>query len=249
LLNFEFVILGLYEPSTESIRLETWKAGEPQRKSQSIPVHTCVSGWVWKNQRSFLVHDLDTESKLPVFLESLRQLGVRTYYVFPLTTRHHRLGAIGFGSLTVVPKANPTHELLRRAAAIIAQVLDAAHSDAGLTAETNPIQITSDVLPEPKRALQDFDLGGQSIRDEAFCEIVGNSAPLQELLTEMRTVAATNATVLLLGETGIPSNEDQDRVNGYGLSANSYVRKPVDFAQFIEAIRQPGLYRSHSQLG
>jgi DNA-binding response OmpR family regulator len=65
----------------------------------------------------------------------------------------------------------------------------------------------------------------------------------------MRTVAATNATVLLLGETGIPSNEDQDRVNGYGLSANSYVRKPVDFAQFIEAIRQPGLYRSHSQLG
>ena len=38
------------------------------------------------------------------------------------------------------------------------------------------------------------------------------------------------------------SNEEQDRLNGYGLGANSYVRKPVDFAQFMEAVRQLGLY-------
>jgi hypothetical protein len=28
----------------------------------------------------------------------------------------------------------------------------------------------------------------------------------------------------------------------YGLGANSYVRKPVDFAEFVEAVRQLGLY-------
>ena len=38
------------------------------------------------------------------------------------------------------------------------------------------------------------------------------------------------------------SNEEQDRVNSYGLGANSYVRKPVDFNQFMEAARQLGLY-------
>jgi two-component system, response regulator len=38
------------------------------------------------------------------------------------------------------------------------------------------------------------------------------------------------------------SNEDRDRLNGYGLGANSYVRKPVDFQQFLEAVRQLGLY-------
>ena len=38
------------------------------------------------------------------------------------------------------------------------------------------------------------------------------------------------------------SKEDQDLVNGYSLGANSYVRKPVDFQQFIEAVRQLGLY-------
>jgi len=38
------------------------------------------------------------------------------------------------------------------------------------------------------------------------------------------------------------SNEEQDLINGYGFGANSYVRKPVDFNQFIEAVRQLGLY-------
>ena len=45
----------------------------------------------WKNQHSVLVQDLDAEPKSPVFLESLRKLGVRTYYVFPLTTSRHKL--------------------------------------------------------------------------------------------------------------------------------------------------------------
>src|SRR5438874_12056672 len=38
------------------------------------------------------------------------------------------------------------------------------------------------------------------------------------------------------------SNEEQDRITGYVLGANSYERKPVDFLQFIEAVRQLGLY-------
>ena len=38
------------------------------------------------------------------------------------------------------------------------------------------------------------------------------------------------------------SNEDRDIVRSYDLGANSFVRKPVDFAQFIDAGRQLGLY-------
>ncbi|MDJ0882471.1 MAG: response regulator [Gammaproteobacteria bacterium] len=38
------------------------------------------------------------------------------------------------------------------------------------------------------------------------------------------------------------SNEQQDKVQSYNLGANSYVRKPVDFEQFIEAARQLGLF-------
>ena len=38
------------------------------------------------------------------------------------------------------------------------------------------------------------------------------------------------------------SSEDKDRVESYKLGANSYVRKPVDFNQFVEAVKQLGLY-------
>ena len=67
-LNFDFVTLGLYDSRTENIRLDTWKAGHVQKRRESIPVFTCASGWAWKNQRSVLIQNLDTEPKLPVFL-------------------------------------------------------------------------------------------------------------------------------------------------------------------------------------
>lgn len=38
------------------------------------------------------------------------------------------------------------------------------------------------------------------------------------------------------------SKEEQDVINSYMIGVNSYVRKPVDFVQFVEAIRQLGLY-------
>lgn len=38
------------------------------------------------------------------------------------------------------------------------------------------------------------------------------------------------------------SNEEQDRLSGYGLGANSYVRKPVNVDAFVNAVAQLGLY-------
>ena len=38
------------------------------------------------------------------------------------------------------------------------------------------------------------------------------------------------------------SLEEHDRLHGYRNGANSYVRKPIDFAHFVEAVRQLGLY-------
>jgi formate hydrogenlyase transcriptional activator len=201
-LNVDFVTLGLYDSSAESIRLSAWTAGEAEGGYECLPVHACVSGWVWKNQRSVLVQDLQAEPEPPVFLESLRERGVRACFVFPLTTTRQKLGAIGFGSMHLIPKTTGTLEFLRRAAALIAQLLDTTLSSHELTAATvcslTPPVITPVLEPE----LPDCDLQVYASRDEAFQEMVGDSAPLQEVLRLLTTVAATDATVLLLGETG-----------------------------------------------
>ena len=66
--------------------------------------------------------------------------------------------------------------------------------------------------------------------------------PKLDGLEVLKRVRAHERTRLLPIVILTSSNEEQDRINGYGLGANSYVRKPVDFAQFIEAVRQLGLY-------
>jgi two-component system response regulator len=60
-----------------------------------------------------------------------------------------------------------------------------------------------------------------------------------EVLRRLRAAEPTKLLPVVILTT---SNEDQDRVKGYGLGANSYVRKPVEFDRFIEAVRQLGLY-------
>ena len=66
--------------------------------------------------------------------------------------------------------------------------------------------------------------------------------PKVDGLEVLRSVRADERTRLLPIVILTSSNEEQDRLVGYDLGANSYVRKPVDFNQFIEAIRQLGLY-------
>ena len=58
----------------------------------------------------------------------------------------------------------------------------------------------------------------------------------------LRRIRATESTRLLPVVILTSSKEEQDRITGYSLGANSYVRKPVDFDQFVGAVRQLGLY-------
>lgn len=61
-------------------------------------------------------------------------------------------------------------------------------------------------------------------------------------LEVLRRIRETESTRLLPVVILTSSREEQDLINGYSLGANSYVRKPVDFNQFVEAVRQLGLY-------
>lgn len=66
--------------------------------------------------------------------------------------------------------------------------------------------------------------------------------PKVDGLEVLRRIRADQRTVLQPIVILTSSKEEQDIVTGYRLGANSYIRKPVDFSQFMEAIRQLGLY-------
>jgi two-component system response regulator len=66
--------------------------------------------------------------------------------------------------------------------------------------------------------------------------------PKLDGLGVLQRIRADARTKLLPVVILTSSIEEQDRMKGYGLGANSYVRKPVDFIEFVEAARQLGLY-------
>ena len=66
--------------------------------------------------------------------------------------------------------------------------------------------------------------------------------PKVDGLDVLRALRADDRTKLIPIVVLTSSAEEQDLVRSYGLGANSYVRKPVDFTQFVEAVRQLGLY-------
>ena len=66
--------------------------------------------------------------------------------------------------------------------------------------------------------------------------------PKMSGLEVLQRIRADSRTAMLPVVILTSSKEDRDLIEGYRLGANSYVRKPVDFTEFLEATRQLGLY-------
>lgn len=66
--------------------------------------------------------------------------------------------------------------------------------------------------------------------------------PKVDGLDVLRRLRADERTRFLPVVILTSSSEERDRIEGYKLGANSYVRKPVDFTRFAEAVQHLGLY-------
>src|SRR6266496_2638745 len=83
---------------------------------------------------------------------------------------------------------------------------------------------------------------GRDVRIQPQLILLDLKLPKLDGLEVLRRLRADERTRLLPVVILTSSKEDEDLINGYSLGANSYVRKPVDFIQFSEAVRQLGLY-------
>jgi two-component system response regulator len=90
-----------------------------------------------------------------------------------------------------------------------------------------------------------FGTGRHSGRDTAVMPqliLLDLKLPKIDGLEVLKRLRADERTRLLPVVILTSSREEQDMLDGYGFGANSYVRKPVNFEQFVQAIEQLKLY-------
>lgn len=83
---------------------------------------------------------------------------------------------------------------------------------------------------------------GRDVSDVPSLVLLDLKLPKLGGLEVLRQLRADDRTTRLTVVALTSSNEEKDLVSSYQSHVNSYVRKPVDFVQFVEAVRQLGTY-------
>ncbi|MEN9974667.1 MAG: hypothetical protein RLZZ282_673 [Verrucomicrobiota bacterium] len=83
---------------------------------------------------------------------------------------------------------------------------------------------------------------GRDIRQQPQVVLLDLKLPKIDGLEVLRRLRAEPPTAQVPVVILTSSSEEEDRLESYVLKANSYVRKPVDFNEFTEAVRQLGIY-------
>lgn len=83
---------------------------------------------------------------------------------------------------------------------------------------------------------------GRNISTKPSVILLDLKLPRVDGIEVLRRLRGDERTKLLPVVILTTSSEEQDMLNSYHLGCNSYIRKPVDFIQFTEAIRQLGMY-------
>ena len=97
---FDYINAVLHEPASDVMRLWLLVTATPSTISPGLELSIDESpgGLVWKTQQSLTVNDITQERRFPKLMTMLRENGVQSFGVVPLTTAQRRLGAMGFGS-------------------------------------------------------------------------------------------------------------------------------------------------------
>ena len=83
---------------------------------------------------------------------------------------------------------------------------------------------------------------GRDVQNMPVVTLLDLKLPKIDGMEVLKTIRQNEVTKLLPVVILTSSTQEIDLINGYKLGANSYVRKPVDFTQFVEAIKALGLY-------
>jgi len=192
-LHHDYTSLALHDAKRNIMRLHALAFPHGHgyvREEMEIPVDNSPGGLCFLERKPLLLRAADLAKYKNEAVDALRAEGVRSMCCVPLITRDRALGALNIASLRDAAFSQQDLELLTQVAAQVAIAVENALA-------YEEIARLKDKLAGEKLYLED------EIRTEfSFDEIIGESTALKNILKQVETVAPTDSTVLIQGETG-----------------------------------------------
>jgi formate hydrogenlyase transcriptional activator len=192
-MNHDYASLALYEPENQVVRLQAldFPMGKGLLHEElAFPMDGTPSGEVIRSRKPLLISGPILESHKSTVSSLFIAEGLKSGCIVPLFTANRTVGTLSVSSLRPAAFTQEDVDLLMRVANQVAIAIENALAFREIAELKNK-------LAEEKLYLE------EEIRTEySFEEIVGESAALKRVLGEVETVAATDSSVLILGETG-----------------------------------------------
>jgi len=152
--NFYVMGVGIYDENAHQIHLTSYgEPGVPLKVPQFAPEET-FTWWVYQHQQPLIIPSLDSETRFPAVAEMLKNRGVRSVCVLPLTTVHRRLGGLAFGSIEADAYSEEEVNFLSFVANQVALAVDDAlnfdalqHAEEALRASEQSFRLIVDSIP------------------------------------------------------------------------------------------------------
>jgi formate hydrogenlyase transcriptional activator len=192
-IHHEYTSLALFEPAMNHMRMLALDFPQGKgliREEMLVPLEGSISGKAFRNRQSLVLDRAGMDEFISPTSRLLRDEGVRSVAVVPLITHDRVLGTISLASLRDAAFQQGDVDLLVQVAGQVAIAVENALA-------FQEIGELKNKLAQEKLYLED------EIRSEMnFDEIVGESPALRSVLKHVETVAPTDSTVLIQGETG-----------------------------------------------
>jgi formate hydrogenlyase transcriptional activator len=184
--------LALYDAAAGDLAVQS--LGVDDKETPSFDVRAAIdgtlSGQVFRSGEPVLIERLADASGYPETIKSLARLGMQSGCWVPLIHHGKTIGVLGVLSRLEGGISQEDAGILARIAVQVAMAVDN-------TLAYRRIAELRDKLRQEKQYLEE-----EINIENRFEDIVGESAGLRQVLKEIETVAPTNATVLIQGETG-----------------------------------------------
>jgi len=189
----DYASLALYDPEIKRLRVQVLDSpGDVKLNAGELlaPLEGTPAGEAFSTRQPMVLDRIDTKRFPASGVQHLLDADVISGCWLPLISHGRALGVLAVGSRHEAAFAQSNLNLLSQVANQVAIAIDNAVA-------FRQIVELKDKLAEEKLYLED------ELRTEYnFDEIVGESPALKRLLKQVETVASTDATVLILGETG-----------------------------------------------